>query len=139
MMSHPRKTMPHMRAETWSLGSAVAIVEPGELLVMRLQGWVTAMAYEALHLRAASVRAQARVLVVDHDAQFIATNLSAVEAAIRGTPMGHRGDIMSILVPSTRLRWAQQHCQAMSGCGLPRVPGVLSRHATAAQASPSAR
>ena len=113
--------------ETWSLGTALAIIERGaDRLRVRLQGVVTAMVYEALHLRLAK-EARARCeLVLDHDALLVMTCRSAVEAALRGTPAGH-DRMVHLLVPSNRLEWALRHALLMTREGQRRGASMLER------------
>lgn len=117
-----------MGEERWPLGSAaLAIVTRGErVLRVRLQGVITAMAFEAVHLRLAGERAGRRELVLDHDALVVVTCRSAVEAALRGTPAG-RGDVLHVVVPSTKLPWAEKFCRLMAEAGQPCAAGVIDR------------
>lgn len=115
-----------MEEEHWPLGSALAIVHRGaQTLRVRLQGVVTTMVFEAVHLRLAAERAARRELVLDHDAMMVLTCRSAVEAAARGSR--HDDGIMHIGVPCTKLLWAHQFCLLMTRAGQLRVPFVLDR------------
>lgn len=107
-----------MGEERWPLGStALAIVTRSERAVrVRLQGVITAMAFEAVHLRLAGERAARRELVLDHDALVVVTCRSAVEAALRGTSAG-RGDMLHVVVPYTKLAWAEKFSRLMSEAG----------------------
>jgi len=122
------------KEETWSFGTAVAIIERSEDRVrVRLQGWLTTMAYEALHMRLAGEPTKRRELLLDHDVQVLMTSLSAAEAALRGSPVRASADVLTLVcVPSTRLAWAQQHCAAMAGLryqaqALPRLQAGQAR------------
>ena len=113
--------------ELWHLGSALAIVHrSAQTLQVRLQGVVTAMAFEAVHLRLASERATRRDLVIDHDAMMVLTCRSAAEAALRGSAIGP-AELLHIGVPCTKLAWALEHCLLMTHEGQPRVAFVLDR------------
>jgi len=113
--------------EIWPLQSALAIVrrEPGGLVV-RLQGALTAPAYEALHLRMAAVKVDLVRLVIDYDALLLMTPRSALEAATRGTPAARSPRVL-IEVPAPRLPWAQDHCRRLAQLGLHRQARVLER------------
>ncbi len=116
---------------TWSLGTALAIIDRGNgALRVRVQGVVTAMAFEALHLRLATESATRRELLLDHDALLVMTCRSAVDAALRGTPAGH-GGLVHVGVPLTRLAWALEHCLLMTRQGQPRMAFALDRRAPA--------
>lgn len=113
--------------EKWHLGSALAIVHrSAQTLRVRLQGVVTAMVFEALHLRLAAERADRRELVLDHDAMVVMTGRSAVEAALRGSSAG-QAQLLHIGVPCTKLAWALEHCLLMTREGQHRLAFVLER------------
>lgn len=120
--------------EIWALGTATAVIEQGEArLTVVLRGIVTAAAYEALHTRIGRERPQRRRhavrLVVDDDALLVATPKSLAQAAGRGTPADHTGPafIITVAVPSWRLRWAVLHCLLLTGEGLLRSVELIDR------------
>lgn len=115
-----------MEEEKWPLGSALAIVyRSAQTLRVRLQGVVTAMVFEAVHLRLAGERAGRIELVLDHDAMMVLTCRSAVEASLRGT-CAHDG-LLHIGVPCTKLAWALEYCLLMTRAGQHRTAFVLER------------
>jgi len=119
-----------MEQEQWPLGTALAIVHRNaHTLRVRLQGVVTAMVLEALHLRLAAERFDRRELVFDHDAMMALTCRSAVEATLRGSAIGD-SDLVHVGVPCTKLAWALQYCLLMTREGQPRVAFVLDRMAS---------
>lgn len=116
-----------MTEEQWALGSAIALVQRHRATVrVRLQGVVTAMVFEMVHLRLAREQANRRELVIDHDALLVLTCRSAVEAALRGTPSGAQG-LVHVGVPCTKLGWALEFSLLMTRAGQPRVAFVLER------------
>lgn len=112
-----------MRAEEWKLGTAVAHVSraPGAI-VLRLRGSVTAMVFEALHVELARQREDLeRAVLLDARSLVLATNISAAEASLRGTPDTRAGRRhVAIGVPPSHFRWARQYCSVMSLWGLSR-------------------
>lgn len=126
-----------MREEEWEFWSARAYVcRMGAQTFIALRGVVTAQVYEALHLRmGVAPGIGTHTLVLDWPALLAATNISAVDAAIRGAPACLRGcgAAMTILVPRARLAWSQEHCRLMSTSGLYRRTSSL-QEATAALA-----
>lgn len=115
-----------MEVEHWPLGSALAIVHrSAQTLRVRLQGVVTAMVFEALHLRLGRERAARRELVIDHDALVVTTCRSAVDAALRGTAADD--GLVHLGVPCTKLAWALEYCLLMTRAGQQRVAFVLER------------
>ena len=115
-----------MEQEQWPLGSALAIVHrSAKTLRVRLQGVVTAMVFEALHMRLSAERIERRELVFDHDALMAVTCRSAVEAALRGTPADD--GLVHVGVPCTKLAWALEYCLLMTRAGQQRVAFVLER------------
>lgn len=119
-----------MEVEHWPLGSALAIVHRGaQTLRVRLQGVVTTMVFEAVHLRLAAERTARRELVLDHDAMMVLTCRSAAEAAVRGS----RPDdgLVHVGVPCTKLLWAHEFCWLMTREGRQRVAFVLERQSWA--------
>ena len=115
------------KLQTWPLGTALAIIQSGAGRVcVRVQGVVTAMAYEALHLQLARETSAQREIVLDHDALLVMTPISAVDAAVRGTP-ARAGGLVLVGVPGTRFSWAVDHCQRLSQLGLARQAYVLDR------------
>ena len=113
--------------ETWSLGTALAIIErDADRVRVRLQGWVTAMAYEALHLRLALERVDEVELQLDHDALLMLTARSAVESALRGS-LASGGPLVHLVVPGTRLVWALEHALLMTRAGQRRTARVMER------------
>lgn len=115
-----------MEHEQWPLGSALAIVHrSAQTLRVRLQGVITAMAFEALHLRLSGERTDRRELVLDHDAMMVLTCRSAVEAALRGSRADDR--LVYVGVPCTKLVWALEFCLLMTREGQQRVAFVLER------------
>lgn len=117
-----------MTEEQWTLGTAVAHVSrrPKSIL-LRVTGGVTAMAFEALHARLARHdETLERAVLIDERALLLATNISAAEASVRGTPDTRAGRVhVAIGVPASRLRWARQYCAVMSLSGLSRSAFVL--------------
>lgn len=120
--------------ETWALGTATAAIEreAGQLNVV-LRGIVTAAAYEALHVRIERERPPQRRhairLVIDDDVLLVATPKSLAQAAGRGTPADRTGPafIITVAVPSWRLRWAVLHCLLLTGDGLLRSVELIDR------------
>lgn len=113
--------------ETWPLGTAIAMVERTDnALRVRLQGVVTAMTFESVHVHLAHEMAARRELVLDHDAVLAVTCRSAVEASVRATPAG-RTALVHVGVPRTRMAWALEYSLLMTRCGLARWPFELPR------------
>lgn len=108
--------------EQWNFGSATARVFRCSGLTVELRGVLTAQVYEALHMRLACERSSGpRALIIDWPSMITVTSRSAVEAALRGTPAGRKPAHVDLVVPRTRLQWAERHCQLMTEHGLPRA------------------
>lgn len=112
-----------MAVEEWRLGTAVAHVSrDAGTIVLRVRGGITAMVFEALHVGLARQREDLeRAVVLDARSLVLATNISAAEASLRGTPDTKAGRRhVSIGVPPSHLRWARQYCSVMRLWGLSR-------------------
>lgn len=118
-----------MRQQEWRFSTARAqVYSLGGQTTIELIGVVTAQVYEALHLRMGMApRPGAHILILGWPALLAVTNISAVDAAIRGTPNALLGgaEPVTILVPAARQRWAERHCLLMSQIGLCRRASVL--------------
>lgn len=120
--------MKEEEVEVWPLDAATGIaVRARGGLQVALCGLVTAPGYEALHRRLAAAPERRRLLLVDERALLAVTSLSAVQAAVRGTPATQAGPdwAVTIAVPPWRLRWALHHCALMAAEGLCRAAWVL--------------
>jgi len=126
------------KEEEWPLGSATASIKRGRAgTKIELSGIVTPQVFEAVHLRMAREPAgMRRILMLGNQALLALTYQSAVEAALRGTPISHTGACRSIFiaVPPSRVPWALQHCALMSAYGLSRVT-LVRRHQKVAAAA----
>jgi hypothetical protein len=118
--------------ERWDLGSAQAVVlRCGGYVVIELRGVVTAPAYEGLHRRLA-MEAGACTLVIGSEVLLAVTNVSAVEAALRGATKAVAEAPVRVLVPAFRLRWAERHCKLMTSYGFARAACALPSPSTSA-------
>lgn len=113
-----------MEQEQWQFGTAAAAVQrvTGVAITVRLRGIVTAMVFEALHMRLAREPAcHLRTVVLGDDALLVATNISMAEAAARSTPATDAGlCAIAIGVPEWRMTWALDHCMVIAQFGLCR-------------------
>lgn len=115
--------MAEMTEERISFGTAVAYLSRRPKgIVLRISGSVTAMVFEAVHAQLARHHEDLeRAVVLDSRALLLATNISAAEASVRGTPDTRAGRRhVAIGVPPSRLRWARQYCSVMALSGLSR-------------------
>lgn len=117
-----------MQQEEWFFGTAVAAVFRDDgAIVVRLRGAVTAMVFEALHMRLGrEPAALRRTLVLGDDAMLLVTCISAAEASIRGTPRNFAGlQPIVIAVPAARMTWGKQQCDLVRRFGLCRSAACL--------------
>lgn len=121
--------------EVWSFGTAVAAIKRivGRSILVRVRGAVTAMVLEKLHMRLGRECARLeRTVIFEPGALLLVTGISAVEAAMRGTPATPAGQSRVIIgVPARRLRWAQDFCRIMGLHGLSRVAFALRPESSA--------
>lgn len=114
-----------MREEKWEFWTARAhVVRMGAKTLIELRGVVTAQVYEALHLRMGiGPGLGTHTLILGWPALLATTSISAVEAAVRGTPSALfcAGRPMTICVPEARLQWARSHCDFMAQRGMYRL------------------
>lgn len=122
-----------IRQEEWEFWGARALVAraPG-FTYIDLRGIITAQVYEALHKRMGIAAALGtHVLVLDWPALLAVTNISAMDAAVRGSPASvfGCGSPLVIKVPAARARWAGEHCALMTRNGLLRRAMVSTQEA----------
>jgi hypothetical protein len=121
-----------MQEEEWPLGPASAkVLRMANCMLVELRGYVTAQAYEALHLRMGAEPAEYRRLIFGVAACLVATNESLVEAASRGTGARDRRGV-EIAVPPARRAWAELHCLISSDYGLSRRTSLVEQVVQAA-------
>lgn len=119
-----------MEQEQWQLGTAEAVVQrvTGAAITVRVRGVVTAAVIEALHLRLGREPAGLlRTLLLGDDALLVVTNISAAEAAVRGTPATTAGLCpIALGVTPARMTWALDHCMITAQFGLQRTAFPLA-------------
>lgn len=107
--------------EYWNLGPASARVTTSDRWArIDLDGVLTAQAYERLHMQIAHLARRNGIdgytLALTERVLRLVTNISAVEAALRGSPSA--GAAPGILrVPHSWAGWAQIHCALMASHG----------------------
>jgi hypothetical protein len=128
--------------DQWNLGPAAARVTTCDgWACIELDGTLTAQAYERLHLLIAHFARDARLdgytLTLGRRVLLACTNISAVEAAMRGSPAA--GIVPGIIrVPSEKLQWARVHCSLMGVQGFSLVAMAIPEPVKALEiASPS--
>jgi hypothetical protein len=117
-----------IQQEQWEFWSARAFVARSHGSThIDLRGIITAQVYEALHKRIGTAAALGmHTLSLGWPALLATTNISAMDAAVRGSPASvfGCGSPMTIRVPAARLQWATDHCAIMTRNGLLRRASV---------------
>ena len=108
--------------EEWNLGTARAEVTRCSLATLvDVSGLVTAPAFERLHmLMSREVDAPSICLILGTAAVLVLTNISAADAAVRGTREDMESRAITLWVPSYRAPWAALHCRLTASRGLSR-------------------